>query len=85
MASHQELYGTGTIRTASALRPLFIAVAVAGAILGVASDWRPGAVLMVVGAAGTLAAQLVVGIAAYRRSMASRWPDVAPIRDDDWD
>jgi hypothetical protein len=85
MASHEELYATGPIRTATALRPLFVAVAVVGAILGVASDWGPGAVLMVAGAAGTLAAQLVVGIAAYRRAMASEWPDVTPIVGDDWD
>jgi len=82
MATRDELYGTATIRIASAARPLFAAVVFAGA-LAAAAGWRPAAVLIVVGVAATLGAQLVVGIAAYRRAMRRPWPEVAPLADED--
>jgi len=85
MATKQELYSASAIRWASLARPLFILVAVVGAVAGVMADWRPGAILMVGGAAGALAAQLVVGVTAYRRSMRATWPAVPPLEDDDWD
>ena len=84
MATHEELYGTSSLRAARALRALFALVAVAGAIVAVTGS-SVAAVLIVLGAGGTLAAQLAVGILAYRRSMRATWPDVPPVRDDDWD
>jgi hypothetical protein len=82
MATVAELYSTWTIRVAGWTRSLSLALAVVGGLAAVA-DRRPGAFLIVGGAGGALAAQLVIGVSAYRRAMRRPWPQVPPLDDED--
>jgi hypothetical protein len=84
MAPPDKLYATPAIRAAASARGVFSAVLVVGALTSV--FWRPGVVLLLTGLAGVLAAQLVVGITAYRRAMRRPWPAVRPLEsdEDDW-
>jgi hypothetical protein len=53
---------------------------------GAALSWRPGAFLMLTGAAGLLTTHLFIGVSAYRETMNRPWPRVQPLPedDDDW-
>jgi hypothetical protein len=82
MASMEELYATRTIRLATHARSAFALLTLIGA-LAAAADRRAGAWALVAGFVGTLAAQLVMGIAGYRRVMSRPWPDVRPLADED--
>jgi hypothetical protein len=85
VATHEELYGTTTIRTAAASRALPAGIALIEAFAAAGAVWRPAAILIAVGIVGTIASHLVVGVAGYRRAMRSAWPKVRPLRDDGWD
>ena len=84
MATGEELYGTAGLRAASALRPLFALVALAGGGLALTGS-ALAAVLILAGVGGMLAAQLAVGVLGYRRAMRASWPEVPPVREDDWE
>ena len=84
VATVDELYATTTIRIATRARALFAAVTVAGAVAAILES-EAGVALILVGVVGTLAAQLAVGVAGYRRAMSRPWPRVRPLDDeDDW-
>jgi hypothetical protein len=72
-------------RVAIYLLPGFDLLLFVGAF-GAALSWRPGALLMLTGAAGLLATHLYIGVSAYRETMNRPWPPVPPVSgdDDDW-
>ena len=57
---------------------------VAGAVASVAG-WQSWAWLVVAGLGIGAVGQIVIGVIAFRRTMKRKWPDVAPLSDDDWD
>jgi len=85
MTAPDELYGDSIlIRIASASRGLFVLFALGGAVAAAISSDRTAATLLLVGFVGLIVAQLIVGIAGYRRAMRREWPTVPPVTDDDW-
>ena len=72
-------------RVAIYLLPGFDLLLFVGAF-GAALSWRPGAFLMLIGAAGLLRTHLFIGVSAYRQTMKRPWPAVQPLPedDDDW-
>jgi len=85
MTAPDELYGDSiVIRIANASRSLFVLLALAGAVAAATSSDRAAATFLIVGFVGLIVAQLVVGIAGYRRAMRAEWPKVDPIDDDEW-
>ena len=85
MTAPRELYGATVFRVAAAARGFFYAAGLAGALLVVTDHQSLAAVLLLTAFVGVLLAQLVIGIAGYRRAMRASWPKVAPLADDDWD
>ena len=84
MTAPDELYGGSiVIRIASASRGLFVLFAVAGGVAATTSSDRAAATFLLIGFVGLIVAQLVVGIAGYRRAMRAEWPKVDPIDDDE--
>ncbi len=84
MAGEHGLYDGPLFVALAAGRSLGALVAMVGAA-GAVLGWDVGAALIVGGAGLTVAAQIALGAAAYRRAMSSPWPRVAPAEDDDWD
>jgi hypothetical protein len=61
------------------LTPGVLLVGAYGALL----EWRPGAYLLIAALTLSVAANLAVGVLAYRRTMSRPWPRVQPLTDDD--